>query len=244
MLQICLLAVLLDASAFTDRLLQPSRVKDIIALRTEHTQLENQKNEIDQQVQQLQRKYQDRLAYDQVLFQLSQLKENDPELARLRAKKGYYETFTDAAKDTNKADILATNIEQLQKNAKDALQRLAANERQIAELLMVEKDRQSFMTLVSAIFAGLIFILIAGFFWIVKRDQERGPSVFNDGPSGLQMLTLLSVVIAIVLFGIIGVLEGKELSALLGGLIGYILGRVADQKKSGQPAGGAPHGSS
>jgi hypothetical protein len=36
-------------------------------------------------------------------------------------------------------------------------------------------------------------------------------------------------VIAIILFGITGILEGKELSALLGGLSGYILGRTSDR---------------
>ncbi len=40
------------------------------------------------------------------------------------------------------------------------------------------------------------------------------------GQSGIQFLTLFSLVIAIILFGI----KGKELAALLGGLSGYIFG--------------------
>ena len=35
--------------------------------------------------------------------------------------------------------------------------------------------------------------------------------------------------IAIILFGITNILAGKELAALLGGLSGYILGRVTDR---------------
>jgi hypothetical protein len=44
------------------------------------------------------------------------------------------------------------------------------------------------------------------------------------GQAGIQFVTLFSFVIAIILFGIIDILEGKELAALLGGLSGYILG--------------------
>lgn len=46
------------------------------------------------------------------------------------------------------------------------------------------------------------------------------------GQAGIQFVTLFSLVIAIILFGIITILEGKELAALLGGLSGYILGRA------------------
>jgi hypothetical protein len=65
-----------------------------------------------------------------------------------------------------------------------------------------------------------------------------GPSILLDrvphvevieeifrGRAGLQFITIFSLVIAIILFGIAGVLEGKELAALFGGLAGYILGQ-------------------
>jgi presenilin-like A22 family membrane protease len=58
--------------------------------------------------------------------------------------------------------------------------------------------------------------------------------------SGIQFLTLFSLVIAIILFGITDILEGKELAALLGGLSGYILGRVTDGERRPQTNGGAP----
>jgi hypothetical protein len=43
--------------------------------------------------------------------------------------------------------------------------------------------------------------------------------------AGLQFITLFSLIIAIILFGVMNILEGRELAALLGGLSGYILGR-------------------
>src|SRR6476620_2525461 len=53
-----------------------------------------------------------------------------------------------------------------------------------------------------------------------------------SGETGIQFLTLFSVVIAIILFGIINILEGKELAALLGGLSGYILGRFPGSRSA------------
>jgi hypothetical protein len=83
---------------------------------------------------------------------------------------------------------------------------------------------QSFKLWASGIFAGLIGVVIVGFFLLTLRDKQILVAIFS-GQAGLQFLTLFSLVIAIILFGIMGILEGKELSALLGGLSGYILGR-------------------
>ena len=49
-------------------------------------------------------------------------------------------------------------------------------------------------------------------------------------------MTLFSLVIAIILFGITEILQAKELSALLGGISGYILGRVTTDRTSAPPA--------
>jgi hypothetical protein len=49
------------------------------------------------------------------------------------------------------------------------------------------------------------------------------------GEFGIQFVTLFSLIIAIILFGVLKILEGRELAALLGGLSGYILGRTSDR---------------
>lgn len=98
-------------------------------------------------------------------------------------------------------------------------------EQKIDELLNPEVARQKFKTWMSMTFAGLVAIVIIGFFIIAFRDDAVRRAIFS-GQSGIQFLTLFSLVIAIILFGITGILEGKELAALLGGLSGYILGRV------------------
>ena len=97
-------------------------------------------------------------------------------------------------------------------------------EDEINSRINIEKPKQDFKTLMSGIFAFLVALVIIGFFVIAWRDPQVGREIFA-GQAGIQFVTLFSLVIAIILFGITGILEGKELSALLGGLSGYILGR-------------------
>jgi hypothetical protein len=94
----------------------------------------------------------------------------------------------------------------------------------------LEGPQHDFKKAMSIAFAVLVGFVIAGFFWIASRDKEVRRDVFS-GQAGLQFITLFSLVIAIILFGVIGVLEGKELAALLGGLSGYILGRTTAQRE-------------
>lgn len=77
-------------------------------------------------------------------------------------------------------------------------------------------------------------LVILGFFYIASRDDSIRQAIFS-GDSGIQFLTLFSLVIAIILFGITGILEGRELAALLGGISGYILGRTAATLSQPEP---------
>lgn len=94
---------------------------------------------------------------------------------------------------------------------------------------------QTFKLVMSGIFAFLILAVIAGFYRLTGKDEQMRRAIFS-GQEGIQFLTLFSLVIAIILFGIIGILQDKELAALLGGLSGYILGRY---NSPGQQPGGA-----
>ena len=84
--------------------------------------------------------------------------------------------------------------------------------------------QQHFKLEMSIIFSLLVAIVIVCFFYIAGHDERVRQQIFS-GQAGIQFVTLFSLVIAIILFGIIDILEGKELAALLGGLSGYILGR-------------------
>jgi hypothetical protein len=83
---------------------------------------------------------------------------------------------------------------------------------------------KDFFTATSTIVFGIaVIVVIAYFFRLANHDGVRLALFQND--SGLQFVTLFSIVIAIILFGVLRILEGRELAALLGGLSGYILGR-------------------
>ncbi len=97
---------------------------------------------------------------------------------------------------------------------------------QIFTKLSPEVSRRNFKWQITGIFAGLVALVILGFFFIANQDDSIRKAIFS-GDSGIQFLTLFSLVIAIILFGITGILEGRELAALLGGISSYILGRTA-----------------
>jgi hypothetical protein len=104
-------------------------------------------------------------------------------------------------------------------------------------LASIYTPEQEFKRTMSITFAALIGLVIIGFFWLSYVDEKIRQAIFS-GETGIQFLTLFSLVIAIILFGITSILQDKELAALLGGLSGYILGRYS--KPSGnetiQPA--------
>lgn len=98
---------------------------------------------------------------------------------------------------------------------------------------------QSFKFWMSLIFAFLIASVIAGFYFLSNKDENIRRAIFT-GQTGIQFLTLFSIVIAIILFGITGILQDKELAALLGGLSGYILGRYSQDKTPSTPPPNQP----
>lgn len=107
---------------------------------------------------------------------------------------------------------------------KDKEKQLSEIESQINDLLSRDIVAQEFKTKISLYFAMVIAIMIICFFGISFYDPKVRLTIFS-GQAGMQFVTLFSLIIAIILFGITGVLGDKELAALLGGLSGYILGR-------------------
>jgi len=104
----------------------------------------------------------------------------------------------------------------------------------------LEKPKQDFKAKISGYFTLLIGLVIIGFFVVATVDPTVRREIFS-GQAGIQFITLFSLVIAIILFGITEVLEGKELAALLGGLSGYILGRsTGTRAASVQPKVSSP----
>jgi len=120
---------------------------------------------------------------------------------------------------------LDTLIIQRKSSLREMQNQKTAIDAELVHRLQQEVVQHGFKFKTSLTFAALVGVVIIGFFVIALRDKHVGREIFG-GQAGIQFVTLFSLVIAIILFGIIDILEGKELAALLGGLSGYILGRA------------------
>ncbi len=130
------------------------------------------------------------------------------------------------------ADGTSMDLEEALKSLRGLLRDL---DRFGGELLESNLDQSEYTLYATIAFGVLVAIVIGGFFWLALKNDSISISIFGDD-RGIQFITLFSLVIAIILFGILRILEGKELSALLGGLSGYILGRgsIPGSQKSSQ----------
>ena len=87
-------------------------------------------------------------------------------------------------------------------------------------------DEGNFKMWITSIFSLSVGgLLIFFFIFITKRAETILVKDFLASGNGLQFITLFSLVIAIILFGVLGILEGRELAAILSGISGYILGK-------------------
>lgn len=125
--------------------------------------------------------------------------------------------------------------ERLQGALKAREKELFEIESQISEALARDVVAQKFKSQISLYFAVLVGFMILCFFGVAFYDQAVRQTIFS-GQAGMQFVTLFSLIIAIILFGITGILGDKELAALLGGLSGYILGRYNHSERSNPSA--------
>ncbi len=87
-------------------------------------------------------------------------------------------------------------------------------------------DEGNFRMWITCIFSICVGGLLLFFFvFITKRAETALVKDFLASGNGLQFITLFSLVIAVILFGVLGILEGRELAAILSGISGYILGK-------------------
>ncbi|WP_353123729.1 hypothetical protein [Dysgonomonas capnocytophagoides] len=114
---------------------------------------------------------------------------------------------------------------QIQQNIEAIRQDIFQAEQAIHQSLSPETRDQDFRMWVSFTFSGLIAILLFSFFWIIYKRSDRSLSKAMLTDSGLQFITVFILIIAIILFGILDVIGGSELAAILAGISGYILGK-------------------
>ncbi|MEM1220890.1 MAG: hypothetical protein AAGH79_18360, partial [Bacteroidota bacterium] len=125
----------------------------------------------------------------------------------------------------------------LLKNLKYVKADIYESQSKIDSALAPEYKQQEFRIYISTCFSILIALLLFMFFYIVykKSDFNLSRQLLSD--NGLQFITIFVLIIAIILFGILGILEGSELAAILSGISGYILGKGTDfRAREDQPA--------
>lgn len=93
-----------------------------------------------------------------------------------------------------------------------------------------ENAQQDFRKWTSFIFAALLAVIIGCFFFVLLRNKSIVTAAALLGENGLQFITLFSIIIAIILFGVLNILEGKELAAIISGIAGFILGKYNPEK--------------
>lgn len=155
----------------------------------------------------------------QVPYSATELKDQLRNLEAELAQRSRFDTQLPMAEDTlSQLEILAIELEN-----------------KISRALSRDIVQQNFKAEVSLYFTAIVGSMIVLFFMLLFYDPAIRASLFSS-PSAIQFVTLFSIVIAVILFGITGILESRELSALLGGLSGYILGRYSNDAPAPQPA--------
>lgn len=145
------------------------------------------------------------------------------------------ELITKLKEDINAINIKINTFNNLNKNIRNVNEDIYACESQIDSALAPEYKEQEFRTSISLYFTILIGVLLVVFFFIVYKKSDEHLSKELLSGQGLQFVTLFVLIIAIILFGILSILQGSELAAILAGISGYILGKgIPDKKKEGE----------
>ncbi len=160
----------------------------------------------------------------------------NPDVAKLAALNASYASAIKVVKsniDISKKNIATINVD------------IAKITQLINNRMNLDQSQQTFRQWTSFIYAVLIAIIILSFFFILFKSNAKDVTALLMGESGLQFITLFSLIIAIVLFGVLNILEGKELAAIISAIAGFILGKYNPGNNGaggGNPGGGAGGG--
>ncbi len=136
--------------------------------------------------------------------------------------KAIQSSYENAITDLSAKDSIIINLNQNLDNVKQDIYNCRS---QIDSILAPEYKQQDFRTNISICFTVLIGVLLVSFFVIVYKKSDNSLSKELLSSNGLQFITLFVLIIAVILFGILSILQGSELAAILSGISGYILGK-------------------
>jgi hypothetical protein len=159
----------------------------------------------------------------------------DPNNARYRmldsTQLAYY--FATYLKDVQDAVADSMHSSKLDSNVVNIKSDIISATNQIDQTLSPEIKQQEFRANITLYFTILLGAILIAFFILLynKTDKETAKELI--GPTGLQFITLFVLIIAVILFGVLGILERSELSAILSGISGYILGKGVLSNRGG-----------
>jgi hypothetical protein len=201
------------AQTDTNQLIQNTK-QSLLQIQPQVDDLKNKQNLSDDQKNQL-------TVYLDTAKQLQQqLNQNESKLAAIGPQ---LLTYPDQIKNAQLEVDQNTNCYQFLLSLQDRV------EQRTLGLLIPTSQKNSFRLWLSFIYAGIVLVLIGGFYGLAFIDRPMRRAIFGR-QAGIQFITLFSLVIAIILFGVLEILADKELAALLGGISGYILGRVSSDR--------------
>ncbi len=126
--------------------------------------------------------------------------------------------------DFNKCDqIIKDNLNNVYKDIENA-------ENYLSDLTSRELTEFSFKKHIMVIVGALIAIILVCFFTGVLYKATDAVKQKLIGETGLQFITIFVIIIAVILFGVMNILKGSELAAILSAIAGYILGKTAPPK--------------
>jgi len=135
---------------------------------------------------------------------------------------GYLALFKGSLQTSSEDSV---HVNKLDSNILNVKMDIISATNQIDLTLSPEIKQQEFRANITLYFTALLGVLLIAYFFLLYKKTGDDLSKELIGPTGLQFITLFVLIIAVILFGILGILERSELSAILSGISGYILGK-------------------
>jgi len=128
------------------------------------------------------------------------------------------------ASDFNNCEVIIKN------NLNNVYKDIETAENYLNDLSSRELTEFSFKKHIMVIVGALIAIILVCFFTGVLYKATDAVKQKLIGETGLQFITIFVIIIAVILFGVMNILKGSELAAILSAIAGYILGKTAPPK--------------
>lgn len=116
------------------------------------------------------------------------------------------------------------------KNIQTLMEDIDLAENELNTIKSAESQHQEFKKYITLCVSILLGLILVAFFGGVLYKSGNDVKAKLIGEAGLQFITIFVIIIAVILFGIMNILKGSELAAILSAIAGYILGKTAPPK--------------